>query len=393
MMGRILTIGAYAAALISVTIALIMSGVPRKYGVYRWIANNYPDDRFKGMTPSFLHGTNPGYTYDLLSAEASLTGRTAIVTGANSGMGFIISLHLAKQGADVIMACRNPKKCMRASFSITNTLITSRSNSPMTSKSNYGSVEPMTLDTSSIASVRSFANRYASENPGALDILVLNAGVAMAEENAVSSDGIELLFATNHVGHQLIYDILLPQLLESGGNGGMGARVVLTSSMASYQAPPWGVGLTKDQVFAAGGFQYSYAQSKLAQILFAQEATRRLDLMGNAAALNVYVNAFHPGLVKTNIMQTVLEVLGDDVWGRFISKMHTLLETHLSAYLFSAEEGALTGLFLAAAPRVKTEGIRGKYFHPQAMEVVPSEHAKNFTLQVALWDFTEELVQ
>mmetsp|Transcript_32188 Transcript_32188/g.47357 ORF Transcript_32188/g.47357 Transcript_32188/m.47357 type:complete len:392 (-) Transcript_32188:247-1422(-) len=370
---------------VAISIGTIASGIPRRLGFYRWLSFQLKEDALKGLSPAFLEGVADGYTYARLSKEANLTGQTAIVTGANSGLGYWSSYHLSMQGANVIMACRNPTKCEAARSKIADALA---SNKPRLYSS--GSVTPMVLDTSILSSVRSFADTYTNSHPGPINMLLLNAGVGKKlDPTALSPDGIELIFATNHVGHHLLYKLLFPQILQAGESSG--ARVVLTSSSAHYSGKPkYGVGLTKDEIVEAGedGF---YAQSKLAQVLFAQEAARRLDLMNTKAASNVFVNSCHPGMVDTSIWIVVKQYFESKLFGTIVIKMIEMLQNQ---FMFSPEEGALTQIYLAAAPEVATlgGGIRGRYFHPQAVEVQPHAHTKNMTLQTSLWDFTESLV-
>jgi len=378
-----LKLGAFVSLFVSVSVGTFFSGVPRRLGFYRWLGNL--DPRFRGFSPAFLDGVPNLYSYDKLQRRTDLTGLTAIVTGANSGIGYWASRHLAAQGADVVMACRHSGRCDSAAARITADLgsIGGRAHPG-------GSVTTMDLDTSSPASVRSFADRYTTKRPGPLDMLVLNAGIGVSpEEGDTTADGIDLIFATNHVGHQLLYGLLLSQILESGEKTVSGGKVVLTSSLAHYDSPRWGVGLSKSQINGAG-ITYHYRQSKLAQILFAQEATRRLDLMGTRASSNVFVNSFNPGVVDTNIWTEVK---------RSVSKIRCfgwILEAGLKFwhenFMFTPEEGALTLLYLAADPSVSRDRIRGKYFHPQAVETEPHSVTRNETLQIALWDFTESLI-
>ena len=136
------------------------------------------------------------------------------------------------------MACRHPGRCESAAARITADLgsIGGRAHPG-------GSVTTMDLDTSSPASVRAFADRYTTKRPGPLDMLVLNAGIGSSPEKGdTTADGIDLIFATNHVGHQLLYGLLLSQILEIGEKTVSGGKVVLTSSSAHYGSPRWGGG-------------------------------------------------------------------------------------------------------------------------------------------------------
>lgn len=190
-----------------------------------------------------------------------------------------------------------------------------------------------------------------------------------------SEDGIEMVFATNHVGHHLLYNLLEPALKSSPM-----ARVVLTSSAANFEAPYYGVATdltTLNSMETQEGFSdmHPYGQSKLAQILFAQELTRRLP-----ADSNIYVNALHPGAVDT------------EIWSKLFIPfpLDWLVKQVQKGFMWTGEDGSLTMLYLGiATEEIKTQNIRGKYFHPQAVPVRPNDIASDPALGEAVWEFTE----
>ncbi|KAJ1631402.1 hypothetical protein T492DRAFT_870016 [Pavlovales sp. CCMP2436] len=231
----VLKLLSFLVVIVAILVGSLIAGVPTKMGVWRWVATNV-ETKLVGMAPAFMSAEHYEYSFEQLR-RLDLTGQNAIVTGANVGLGYATSLHLARQGAHVILACRNKGKCANAAASI---------------RANFtaAAVEALVLDTSSLKSVREFVAQVPLalvRLGGSLDMLVLNAGIGILPEAQISVDGIELMFATNHVGHQLLYSLLLP-LMDSGGKAGV-SRVALVSSQ-----------LNSAPVSAKG-----YGQSKLAQ--------------------------------------------------------------------------------------------------------------------------------
>lgn len=334
--------------------------------------------RFAGHTPLFAE--RPwAFSYARLAA-LDLRGQRALVTGASSGLGFWTAQHLARQGAHVTLACRSMRRCSAAADAI---------------RANYSAalVEIAPLDTSSLASARELARaQLAAGQP--LDMLVLNAGIAGdSSALALTEDGLERIFATNYVGHSLLFHRLLPLLRAAAAAHGS-ARVVLVSSDSHCDTYPYGVATSRAQLRQGLGlwpfvqeWRLLYGQSKLAQILFAQEAAERLLRGGDTTVL---VNACHPGAVDTGIWEGIVPILGGGVLGR---AARALVQIGQRWVMWGAEDAALTQLFLAAdSAALLATGASGRYFAPQALEARPCAHAANGTLQAALWAFTEELV-
>lgn len=370
------TIIASIGALVAILVGIILSPIPTKIGFYRFLASKKPD--LVGLTPAFYHGVEWQYTFkELYEYCPQIKGQTALITGANSGVGFETAKVLAKCGVDVTMACRNPKKCASAADKIKEE-----------SKDNGydNEVITMTVDMSSLQSVQNFSKEFLAKNQGRpLDMLYLNAGIGSSgagrssNELALSEDGIELIFATNYVGHHLMYKILEPLLLNSSNSV---KRIVLTSSAASFNPLEKTVATSIEKLNSAtnkDGMQL-YGQSKLAQIIWAKHLTK---LLGDDS--NVYVNACHPGAVNTLIWDK-----GDmEKIPSFVIKFVNYIRRNV---MWTGEEGALTQLFLGVATnKLVAKNIRGKYFHPQAEEVV-NPLSLDETLQKELWDFSDALV-
>lgn len=367
-------IGAYGAAAIAVAVGLFTSPIPKQMGVYRWLAKSQP--YLTGFTPAYSYGVEWRFTAEELYSTIDLTGQTALVTGANSGIGYEIAKGLARVGATVIVACRNETRCVSTVESI-------QSNPNTTGKVLTLGVE---LDTNLLSSVKWYAQAYRRiyGHQAPLDMLFLNAGTVYHGTCVpINEDGIETTFATNYVGHHLLYRWMLPYLQQSKV-----ARVVSTSSAAAFDSFP-DVPLATNleelndrtctkNISKTNGL--SYGQSKLAQLVWTKYVQRSLG--GNES--NIFVNSFHPGAAATEIWDKALEPTG---------MVAIVLQWLMRDVMWSPEEGALTGLFLGTSvDRLKQENVRGKHFHPQTQEVVhPS--AANETLQELLWEFSEELVK
>jgi len=202
------------------------------------------------------------------------TGRRAVVTGANSGLGIVVAQELARAGAEVVLACRDADRGAAAVEQI-------QTASP------GALVEFRQLDLADLGSVREFAGRLAAKSRP-LDLLVNNAGV-MAPPRRLSADGFELQLATNHLGHFALTGLLLDRLLSSPAG-----RVVSVSSVLHKSGR-----IDFDDLQGAETYSRwrAYAQSKLANLLFAFELDRR----ARAAGVSLASVAAHPGYANTNL--------------------------------------------------------------------------------------------
>ncbi|MFF4486786.1 oxidoreductase [Streptomyces sp. NPDC001544] len=194
-----------------------------------------------------------------------LSGRTAVVTGANSGIGFTAVDALARAGAHVVLAVRDPERGRSAAARVT------------------GSTEVRRLDLADLASVREFADSW---QDGPIDLLINNAGVMMLPEQR-TKDGFEMQFGTNHLGHFALTNLLLPHVRD---------RVVTVSSGAHRMGDRR---ISFDDTNLTGRYtpQRAYSQSKLANLLFTLELQRRLTGSGSP----VRALAAHPGWAATNL--------------------------------------------------------------------------------------------
>lgn len=296
-----------------------------------------------------------------LAEMPRLTGRRALVTGVTSGLGTHVATELARAGADVVLAARNPEKLAETTAAIT-------------AEVPAAVLHPLQLDLADLASIRRAAEEATAL--GQLDILVNNAGV-MATPEERTQDGFELQFGTNHLGHFALTGLLLDALVASGG-----ARVVTVSSQMARSVR--GVSLS-DPRTQRGRYQKwnAYGQSKLANLLFTFELDRRVS----AKHLPVTAVAAHPGYSKTNLVAS-----GMNRGGRRIDGAIALAVTGLIGQ--SSEQGALPLLMAAAAP-----GLRGGTYvgpdgpfqlHGSAAVVPPPGPARDEAMAAGLWELSEE---
>lgn len=282
-------------------------------------------------------------------------GRTAIVTGSNTGIGFAIAEALANKGARVLLACRDGDKAAEAIGRIEG------------GRQQGGTVEYLHLDLVNIASVREAAEAAGREER--IDLLINNAGVMMPPFSTATA-GCETQFAVNHLGHFAFTALLLGKLAE-----GEGGRVVMQSSIAHRRAD-----IDFDNLDGSKGYdrQTFYGQSKLANLLFAKELDRRLRKAGS----NVAALACHPGIAASELMRHVKG-------GKFMSSI-------VGTVLNTSEEGALPALQAATDP--SAEG--GDYYGPYGLmetrgktsgRAVESKRAQDEDLARRLWDKSVEL--
>ncbi len=290
-----------------------------------------------------------------------LDGRTAIVTGANSGLGLETARALARRGAQVVLACRNPAKARSAEQEIAGV------------SRNANAVSTLPLDLANLTSVRDFAASFRTRH-GALDLLVLNAGV-MATPESRTADGFEMQLGTNHLGHFALGGLLLDALLATPGS-----RVVTVSSSAHRLGRIDFDDLHSERRY---GPWRAYGQSKLANLLFTFELQRRLERRG---AQTIAVAA-HPGYAATQLQERP-RARNAAVMARLVSIGNRILAQ-------DAAMGALPTLYAATAPDVRG----GDYFGPDRgfemwghpRRVGTTARARDEQVARRLWSVSEEL--
>ncbi|TKA82134.1 hypothetical protein B0A49_00191 [Cryomyces minteri] len=305
---------------------------------------------------SFIYGNK--YTS---SSLPTLSGKVAIVTGGNTGIGYETARLLAKNGAKVYLAARNEEKANTAIEKIRGGDI-------------EGSVEYLPIDLMDLSSVTKASQAFANKETR-LDILMNNAGI-MANPYELTKDGVESQFQTNHLSHFLLTNLLLPSLRAAPH-----ARVVNTSSLAYTSDPSSTFASLEDINQSYGSSWRRYGQSKLANILFAKKLT--------ALEPGMFVNSAHPGFVSTELGRGIASSYGALVGT--IQAAITSVCLSMGAFL-TPEQGALTQLYLATSKEVEEKGIRGKYYVPIAQE--GKVNAKNLEERAeTLWKTSVKILE
>ena len=279
------------------------------------------------------------------------TGRVAIVTGANSGIGFETARVLAEKGATVVMACRNLAKAEPKADEIRRRHPTAK-------------VEVMALDLANLDSVAQFASAFRNKY-ARLDLLINNAGI-MVPPYEKTEQGFETQFGVNHLGHFALTGSLLDLITKTRG-----ARVVTVSSVAHYMGR-----IRFSDLNWEGGYkpQAAYGQSKLANLLFTYELQRRLA----AAGKDTLAVAAHPGWTETGLQDHAKAV---KFLNRFMAQQ--------------PEDGALPTLYAATSPSVRG----GEYFGPSGFmemngppkRVHSNKRSHDRGVAERLWNVSEEL--
>ncbi|CAM9251822.1 unnamed protein product, partial [Lampetra fluviatilis] len=274
-----------------------------------------------------------------------LNGRTAIVTGANTGIGYCVAVDLARRGARVILACRSQARGELAARSVA-----AESGSPR--------VLYRQLDLSSLSSVREFVSRVMSEEER-LDILVNNAGVS-GLPHQITDDGLEVTYATNHLGPFLLTNLLL-DLLKQGSP----SRVVTLSSVQHRQGHLHLPHLTGQQLPQGVARNVDYNNSKLMNVLFTRHLATKL------AGTGVSASAVHPGVVNTEVIRHANWLV------RVVFKAIGLF------FLKSPVEGAIPVLYCCLAEEMSD--VSGKYLDSDCILREPSRAARDPIAAERLW--------
>ncbi|KAK3434335.1 short-chain dehydrogenase TIC 32, chloroplastic [Eucalyptus grandis] len=284
------------------------------------------------------------------------TGLTAVVTGTSSGIGMETARVLALHGVHVVMAMRNVDAGRSVKEAILQELPSAK-------------LDVMELDLSSMESIRKFASDYQS-SALPLNLLINNAGV-MACPFTLSQDNIELQFATNHIGHFLLTNLLLETMKKTSEESNTEGRIVNLSSEAHRFAYQEGIRFDKINNESEYTPIKAYGQSKLANILHANELARHLKEEG----VQITANSLHPGTIPaTNL-----------------ARHHSILNAFANLgklFLKNVAQGAATTCYVALHPQVK--GISGEYFM-DSNKAKGSSLAQDAELGKKLWDFSISL--
>ncbi|XP_016133682.1 dehydrogenase/reductase SDR family member 13-like isoform X1 [Sinocyclocheilus grahami] len=292
-------------------------------------------------------------------SNVTLKGKTAIVTGSNTGIGKTTALDLAKRGARVILACRNKQKAEAAVYDIRK-------------ESGNPEVLYMHLDLASLTSVRGFAETFLKSEPR-LDLLINNAVCVAFSLGLIASgrteDGFGMVFGVNHLGHFLLTLLLLDRLKQTEHS-----RVVNVSALL-HRLGSVDFNLLNTLKDLVTGQSYwhafrAYCHSKLCNVLFTRELANRLE------GTSVTCYCLHPGVIATEI-------------GRNMGVLQKLFSVPMSKLFFlDPEGGAQTTLYCALQEGL--EPLSGRYFSSCALQNV-SAHGRDDALAKKLWEVSERL--
>ncbi len=281
-----------------------------------------------------------------------MQGKTVVVTGGNSGIGYETAAALAAMGARVVLTARNADKGRSAVASITQRL------------GGDAQIQLVVFDLADLSSVRRGAAEILEQAPK-LDVLVNNAGLVLSERTE-TVDGLEATLATNHLGPFLLTNLLLNRIRSSSP-----ARIVTVASTA-HSAARKGMPFDDLQSEKKYATMRVYGQSKLANILFTRELAHRLTGTG------VTANSLHPGTVRTGY--------GADGDARGLLAFGIKIS---SPFFLSPAKGARTSIYLASAPEVA--GVSGEYF-VKCKPKQPKRWARDDRAARQLWQLSEALV-
>ncbi|CAL0328603.1 unnamed protein product [Lupinus luteus] len=303
-------------------------------------------------------GFSASSTAEDVSHGIHASALTAIVTGATSGIGIETARVLALRGVHVVMGIRN----MEAGREVKEAILRDNSNAK---------IDMMELDLSSMESVRNFALQFNSCGLP-LNILVNNAGI-MATPFKLSKDNIELQFATNHIGHFLLTNLLLETMKRTAIEQRKEGRIVNVSSRRHQLSYPEGIRFDKINDESRYNSLSAYGQSKLCNVLHANELARRLKDEGSA----ITANSVSPGPIATNLYRhhgLIDGLVG--LLGKYVMK--------------SIQQGAATTCYVALHPHVK--GLSGCYFSDSNLSEASSQ-ATDPELARKLWEYSSNLVK
>lgn len=284
-------------------------------------------------------------TADEVVAGLDLSGKTVLITGCNSGLGYESMRVMAARGAHVIGTARTLSKAQKACASV------------------EGQTTPLVCELTDFDNIVACSEQVQALNLP-LDVLLLNAGI-MALPKLEQVNGLEKQFVVNHLGHFLLTRRLLPQVEASAAG-----RIVILSSIGYRNAPKEGIQF--DNLSGEVGYNpfRSYGQTKLANALFSRELARRY------ADTSVTSNSVHPGMVATNL-------------GRYITGKPRDPDAPLRKGFKTADQGAATQVYVAADPRLA--GVSGYYFEDCNPVEPDGPHMHDDALALKLWEVSEEL--
>ena len=276
--------------------------------------------------------------------------KICVITGANSGVGKVTARELAKQGAHVIMLCRNQEKAERAKEDILRVC-------------GHDRVDIVLADLGSTQQIREAA-QHINEHYPKIDVLNNNAGLIMGDRRQTTEDGFEMTFGVNHLGPFLLTQLLLDKVIASGrGN-------IINVSSEAHRFASFDLTDLQYERRKYNGLK-AYALSKLCNILFTHELSKRLS------DVNVVTNSLHPGAIASN-------------FGKGVSGVFGVAMKLSRPFMINEEKGAQTSIYLATSDEGYT--TTGKYFKNKKV-AKPNKDALNDYNARRLWEISEELLQ
>ncbi|MGB0369201.1 MAG: SDR family oxidoreductase [Flavobacteriales bacterium] len=279
-----------------------------------------------------------------------MEGKTIVITGGNAGIGKATAIALAKKGAEIVITSRSEDKAKAAVAEIK-------------SASGNEKLSYVLVDLNSQASVRKAAEELKTKCPK-IDVLINNAGCYVSEKT-INQDGLEMQFATNHIGHFLLTNLILDNVKAAGK-----ARIINLASIAHKFTRELDFDDLNYEKKEYGGWD-SYSRSKFCNILFTNELAKRLEGTGITA------NAVHPGGVRTEIAEKN---------ANWFTKLGWIV---MKPFMITVEKGAATSIYLASSP--KAEGESGGYW-VKCKKHFSNRPSQDPELAKALWKKSEEIV-
>ncbi|KAH7053073.1 putative short chain dehydrogenase/reductase [Macrophomina phaseolina] len=312
-----------------------------------------------------------------LSDVPDVSGKVAVVTGGSAGIGREFCAQLLLHGvAKVYVLARSEARFSeaKAEWSRKHAL----SDDDLARRAEF-----IRCDLADVAAVHQCVQTLLKQL-ARLDILILNAALYLSPNYQLSAQGVESLFAANHLGHFVLTNLLLPLVEKTAAEHG-DARILAVSSMMHMFCMELDLSLltspTPTKYPALLDTNWRYARSKLANVLFVRELAKRLDKKGVS---NVYVNSFHPGNIPTDAFDAWKDMLGNAAGSAF--------KTVFQYTGQKPEDAATTAMYLATSPDIVSKGVKGKYFVPIAQEEKTSTVAEDKNLQKNLWYWSDSKV-
>ncbi|XP_051132352.1 short-chain dehydrogenase TIC 32 B, chloroplastic-like [Andrographis paniculata] len=302
-------------------------------------------------------GFGSGSTAEEVTQGIDASNLTAIITGGARGIGLETARVLALRNAHIVIGARNIDAANEAKQIILKDNKNAR-------------VDVVKLDLASLKSIKAFADSFIALGLP-LNILINNAGIMFCPYQ-LSEDGFEIQFATNHLGHFYLTNLLLDKMKDTSKSSGIEGRIVNLSSIAHNYTYKGGIAFEKINDCKRYDDKRAYGQSKLANILHANELARRFKAEG----LNITANSVHPGLIMTNLFKY------SGFWMKIFKFFTCIIWKNVP-------QGAATTCYAALHPSLK--GVQGTYF-VDCNELKTSKYAMDQALAKQLWDFSNKQI-